>query len=80
FKKEAIFPAVVSNLLAIGEKAGHTEEILKTLSEFYEVEIDGALKTLVSMLEPLLLIFLGLIVGGIALSLIVPIYQMVGQF
>ncbi|NMA48549.1 MAG: type II secretion system F family protein, partial [Tissierellia bacterium] len=65
---------------AIGEKAGHTEEILRTLSEFYEVEIEGSLKTLVSMLEPLLLLFLGVVVGGIALSLIVPVYQLVGQF
>jgi len=80
FKKEKIFPAVVSNLLAIGEKAGHTEEILKTLSVFYETEIDSALKVLVSLLEPLLLMFLGVIVGGIALSLIVPVYQLVGQF
>ena len=80
FKKEKIFPAVVSNLLAIGEKAGHTEEILKTLSVFYETEIDAALKTLVSLLEPLLLMFLGVIIGGIALSLIVPVYQLVGQF
>ncbi len=80
FKKETIFPAVVSNLLAIGEKAGHTEEILKTLSVFYETEIDAALKTLVSLLEPLLLMFLGVIIGGIALSLIVPVYQLVGQF
>jgi len=71
---------VVSNLLAIGEKAGHTEEILKTLSVFYETEIDAALKTLVSLLEPLLLMFLGVIIGGIALSLIVPVYQLVGQF
>ena len=80
FKKEEIFPAVVSNLLAIGEKAGHTEEILKTLSVFYETEIDVALKTLVSLLEPVLLMFLGVIIGGIALSLIVPVYQLVGQF
>jgi len=80
FKKEGIFPAVVSNLLAIGEKAGHTEEILKTLSTFYESEIDAALKTLVSLLEPVLLMFLGVVVGGIALSLIVPVYQLVGQF
>jgi len=80
FKKEKIFPAVVSNLLAIGEKAGHTEEILKTLSDFYESEIDSSLKTLVSLLEPLLLLVLGVVVGGIALSLIVPVYQLVGQF
>jgi len=80
FKKEKIFPAVVSNLLAIGEKAGHTEEILGTLSNFYETEIDASLKTLVSLLEPLLLLVLGVIVGSIALSLIVPVYQLVGQF
>jgi len=80
FKKEKIFPAVVSNLLAIGEKAGHTEEILFTLSTFYESEIDVALKTLVSFIEPVLLVIIGVIVGGIALSLIVPVYQLVGQF
>lgn len=80
FKREQIFPAVVTNLLAIGEKAGHTEEILKTLSVFYENEIDASLKILVSLLEPLLLLGLGVMVGGIALSLIVPVYQLVGQF
>lgn len=80
FKREKIFPAVVSNLLAIGEKAGHTEEILFTLSTFYESEIDVALKSLVSFIEPVLLVIIGVIVGGIALSLIVPVYQLVGQF
>lgn len=80
FKKEKIFPAIISNLLAIGEKAGHTEEILHTLSTFYESEIDVALKTLVSFIEPALLVIIGVIVGGIALSLIVPVYQLVGQF
>lgn len=80
FKREKIFPSVVSNLLAIGEKAGHTDEILHTLSIFYESEIDVALKTLVSFIEPALLVIIGLVVGGIALSLIVPVYQLVGQF
>lgn len=80
FKKEKIFPNVVSNLLAIGEKAGHTDEILDTLSKFYESEIDLALKTLVSFIEPAMLVIIGVIVGGIALSLIVPVYQLVSQF
>lgn len=80
FKREKIFPSVVSNLLAIGEKAGHTDEILHTLSLFYESEIDVALKTLVSFIEPALLVIIGIVVGGIALSLIVPVYQLVGQF
>ncbi|MGC9067002.1 MAG: type II secretion system F family protein [Minisyncoccia bacterium] len=80
FKREKIFPPVVTNLIAIGEKAGHIEEILETLSKFYESEIDVSLKTLVSLIEPVMLLVLGIIVGGIALSLIVPVYQFVSQF
>lgn len=80
FKKERVFPSVVTNLLAIGEKAGHTEEILNTLSAFYESEIDVSLKTLVAFVEPVMLVILGVIIGGIALSLIVPVYQLVSQF
>jgi type II secretory pathway component PulF len=80
FKREKIFPAVVSNLLAIGEKAGQIEDILRTLAGFYETEIDVNLKTLVSLIEPVMLIIMGVVVGGIALSLIVPVYQLVSQF
>lgn len=80
FKREKIFPAVVSNLLVIGEKAGQIEDILRTLAGFYETEIDVNLKTLVSLIEPVMLIIMGVVVGGIALSLIVPVYQLVSQF
>jgi type IV pilus assembly protein PilC len=80
FKKEKVFPPVVTNLLAIGEKAGHTEEILNTLAAFYDSEIDVSLKTLVAFIEPAMLVLIGFIVGGIALSLIVPVYQLVSSF
>ncbi|MEW5805294.1 MAG: type II secretion system F family protein [Patescibacteria group bacterium] len=80
FKKEQIFPQVVINLIAIGEKSGHVEEILGTLAEFYEKEIDESLKTFVSFLEPALLIFIGGIVALIAFSVIIPIYQLVSQY
>lgn len=80
FKREKVFPAVVSNLLVIGEKAGQIEDILRTLAGFYETEIDVNLKTLVSLIEPVMLIIMGVVVGGIALSLIVPVYQLVSQF
>lgn len=79
FRKETVFPAVVPNLIAISEKAGHLEEILHTLSEFYESEIDFSIKTLLTLIEPVLLIGIGLIVMMIALSIVVPIYQLVGQ-
>lgn len=80
FRREKVFPKVVTNLIFVGEKAGHTEEILATLSQFYTSEIENSLKILTAFLEPLLLVFIGLIVGGLALAVIVPVYQMVGQF
>lgn len=80
FKNEAVFPKVITNLVAISEQAGHLDEILKTLSDFYELEIDGSLKTLVSFLEPALLVVIGVVVAVIALAIIIPIYQLVGQF
>jgi type II secretory pathway component PulF len=80
FHKELVFPAVVSNLIAISERAGRTDEVLFTLSGFYESEVDISLKKLVSVIEPVLLLVIGGIVGLIALSVILPIYQLVGQF
>jgi type II secretory pathway component PulF len=80
FRKETIFPRVVVNLVAISEKAGHIEDVLATLADFYEKESDNSIKIMVSLIEPLLLMIMGLIVGGIALAIIVPIYQLTSQF
>jgi len=80
FKQEGIFPSVVVNLISIGEKSGHIEEVLRTLADFYEKEADAALKTMVSILEPVLLMGVGLLVAFIAISVIVPIFQLVSQY
>ncbi|HEX4104133.1 MAG TPA: type II secretion system F family protein [Candidatus Paceibacterota bacterium] len=80
FKREPAFPKVVTNLVAISEKAGHLEEVLDTLSSFYEANIDANIKALVSLLEPMLLLGLGAMVAVIALSIIVPIYQLTASF
>jgi len=79
FRKEAYFPRVVVNLMAISEKSGHLEGVLETLANFYESEIDASIKSLVSFIEPAMLLFIGGVVGLIAVSVIVPIYQLVGQ-
>jgi len=80
FKKEPAFPLAISSLVAIAEKAGHLDEVLMTLSTFYESEIESAIKAMVSIIEPVMLIFIGIIVALIALSIVVPVYQLVGQF
>lgn len=80
FRREPAFPKVVVNLIAISEKAGHLSEVLDTLADFYASNVDNGIKTLISFLEPALLLFMGMIVGGIALSIIIPIYQLTSQF
>ncbi|OGY67745.1 MAG: hypothetical protein A3B16_00910 [Candidatus Zambryskibacteria bacterium RIFCSPLOWO2_01_FULL_45_43] len=79
FRREPAFPMVVTNLIAVSEKAGHVEDILKTLSNFYESEIDNSVKTLVAFIEPVMLILIGFLIGTIAVSVIIPIYQLVSS-
>jgi type II secretory pathway component PulF len=80
FRRETVFPKMVVNLVAISEKAGHLEEVLDTLAQFYESNIDGNIKALVSLLEPAMLLIMGVMVAVIALSIIVPIYQLTTSF
>lgn len=80
FKREPYFPKTVVNLIAISEKAGHIEEVLATLADFYAAEVEGSLKMLVAFLEPIMLLSIGLIIGVIALAIVVPIYQLTVQF
>ncbi len=80
FKREPVFPKVVSNLIAVSEKSGHIENILQTLAEFYASSIEGSLKTLMTFIEPILLLFIGIMIGGIALAVIIPVYQLTANF
>ena len=80
FRREEVFPKVVTNLVAISEKAGHLEEVLATLADFYQSSVESDIRVLVSFLEPALLLIMGILVATIALAIIVPIYQLTGQF
>ncbi len=80
FRRESAFPKSVVSLIAISERAGHLDEVLATLAAFYETNIDSNIKALVSLLEPMLLLAMGAIVVVIALSIIVPIYQLTSSF
>jgi len=80
FRREKTFPKVVTNLVSISEKAGHLEEVLETLAVFYSKNVKGNIRTLVSVLEPALLLFMGILVATIALAIIIPIYQLTSQF
>lgn len=74
-----LFPIIVTRMVRVGEESGRFEETLFYLANFYEAEVDTATKSLSTAIEPLLLIIIGVLVGGLALSIITPIYEITGN-
>lgn len=74
-KKPKIFPPLLSGMIEIGENTGNLEENLTYLADYYAKEVDLKTKNLATTLEPLLLLFMGLVVGFVAISIITPIYK-----
>lgn len=79
-KHPDLFPRLLISLVIVGERTGTLSDILITFSDFYEEEVDNKLKDLTAILEPALLLVMGVLVGSIAFSIILPIYQLVGHF
>ncbi len=73
---ERLFPVLAVKMLAIGEKTGSLETTTEKVAELYEKTVDAKTKNLSVLLEPILLVFMSALVGGIALSIILPIYQL----
>jgi type IV pilus assembly protein PilC len=80
FYKSDKFPGLMLKMLKAGERAGALPEMLQTVSEYYEEEVKKALETGVSMIEPVLIIVLALVVGFIAVSVILPMFNMYSVF
>lgn len=74
-KNTKLFPPIMTNMIEVGENTGNLVENLNYLSEFYGSDVDEVLKNLSSIIEPILLLFMGLMVGFMALSVVTPIYQ-----
>lgn len=72
----AVFPLIVTKMIGVGEKTGKLDETLIYLSEFYEEELDTVSQNLTTLLEPILLVTIGLAVGFVALAIISPIYDL----
>lgn len=75
-----LFPNIFTSLIVVGEKTGTLGKVLLEFADFYEEDVDNKLRDLTSLLEPLLLLFMGVFVGAIAFSILLPIYQLVGKF
>jgi type IV pilus assembly protein PilC len=75
-----VFPMMVTQMIAVGETTGALELMLNKIADFYEAEVDVAVATLSSMLEPVIMLFLGVVVGGLVIAMYLPIFKMASAF
>lgn len=73
-----VFPGMVTQMIAVGESTGALDAMLTKIADFYEDEVDAAVDSLTSLIEPLLMAFLGVVVGGLVIALYLPIFQIAG--
>ena len=72
----SIFPGMVVQMIAVGEATGAMDQMLSKIADFYDEEVDTAVETLTSALEPILMVFLGGILGFVVVAMYLPIFQM----
>jgi len=72
-----VFPPMVTRMISVGEQTGKLEEMLSKIADFYESEVDAAVSGLTSLIEPLIIAFLGIVVGGIVISMFLPIVKLI---
>jgi type IV pilus assembly protein PilC len=75
--KSAVFPPMVISMIAVGESTGGLDEMLSKIADFYDEEVDAAVSGLLSLLEPVMIVFLGVIVGGMVVAMYLPIFDMI---
>ncbi|MEG1202866.1 MAG: type II secretion system F family protein, partial [Comamonas sp.] len=71
-----VFPSMVIQMCAIGEESGSIDHMLSKAADFYEAEVDEAVAGLSSLMEPIIIVFLGTIIGGIVVSMYLPIFKL----
>jgi type IV pilus assembly protein PilC len=78
-KESGVFPNMVTQMIGVGEATGAMDAMLQKIADFYEDEVDAATKDLLTLLEPMMIGILGLCVGGIVISLYLPLFKMIGK-
>jgi type IV pilus assembly protein PilC len=76
-KRSGVFPPMVVQMINVGEQTGGLDEMLTKIAEFYDDEVDAAVEALLSAMEPIMIVFLGVVVGGMIVAMYLPIFDMV---
>lgn len=78
-KESNVFPGMVTQMIAVGEQTGAMDAMLQKIADFYEEEVDAAVKDLLTALEPVMIVFLGVVVGGVVISMYLPLFSLIGK-
>ncbi|MEK7701795.1 MAG: type II secretion system F family protein, partial [candidate division NC10 bacterium] len=76
-KGSAVFPPMVVHMISVGENTGALDQMLQKIADFYDDEVDTAVTALTSLLEPIMIVFLGVVVGGLVVAMYLPIFKLV---
>jgi type IV pilus assembly protein PilC len=78
-KETDVFPGMVTQMIGVGEQTGAMDAMLQKIADFYEEEVDAAVKDLLTALEPIMIVFLGIVVGGVVISMYLPLFSLIGK-
>jgi type IV pilus assembly protein PilC len=78
-KETDVFPGMVTQMIGVGEQTGAMDAMLQKIADFYEDEVDAAVKDLLTAMEPLMIVVLGVVVGGIVVSMYLPLFSLIGK-
>ena len=78
-RESGVFPTMVTQMVAVGEQTGALDNMLTKVAEFFEDEVDAAVADLLTAIEPIMILLLGVIVGGIVISMYLPLFSLISK-
>jgi type IV pilus assembly protein PilC len=78
-KESGVFPPMVIQMISVGEKTGGLDEMLNKIADFYDEEVDAAVAALTSLIEPVVIVVMGAVIGGILISMYLPMFDIIGK-
>ncbi len=78
-KDSKVFPPMVVQMISVGEKTGGLDEMLSKIADFYDEEVDAAVAALTSVIEPVIIVFMGIVIGGILIAMYLPMFEIIGK-
>ena len=78
-KETDVFPGMVTQMIGVGEQTGAMDAMLQKIADFYEDEVDSAVKDMLTAIEPIMIVVLGVVVGGVVISMYLPLFSLIGK-